>query len=569
MGFEEVYASLQRLFPQIDARALRAVSIEHCKDVDAAVVSVLEEIIPFFTEKSTPNSPLNQSVSVSESSEGNSSLRIEVLAQVQNDDSVVTGKPSEPLYDTYDGHHEGMENTAELTLSVETLDDRMKIKANVHSQGEPLVVIDEDRMETHQIEISAGPQTEGTVSADKYLESSNNISCGSIPQPTVGMSQDLDMGVNQKMDCIQEKEDNADRSAHDKSVRTSGSSVQLEETPDMHGSNLDESELSLSTDTATSGKNISNILGTEDESTLNATMSSQIRITDVIEEVIADARNNKKTLFLEMESVINLMKQVEVKEEAAKQAKTEAATGGMDLLNQVEELKRMLQHAKETNDMHAGEVYGEKAILATELRELQSRVRSLSDERDVSLAILDEMRQTLEVRLSTAMNEIKSAELKKLEKEEVARKSLAEQELIMEKVVEESKILRQQAEDNAKLEEFLLDRGRVVDTLQGEIAVICQDVKLLKERFDQHVPLGKSLFSSQTSFMLASLASSWKSLAPDQVETVAVGNGDQLEPENNRDHEFVPEEDEAAREGCKALLADDGWELFDSSEVNE
>lgn len=57
---------------QIDARALRAVSIEHCKDVDAAVVSVLEEIIPFFTEKSTPNSPLNQSVSASESSEGSS-----------------------------------------------------------------------------------------------------------------------------------------------------------------------------------------------------------------------------------------------------------------------------------------------------------------------------------------------------------------------------------------------------------------------------------------------------------------------------------------------------------------
>lgn len=104
---------------------------------------------------------------------------------------------------------------------------------------------------------------------------------------------------------------------------------------------------------------------------------------------------------------------------------------------------------------------------------------------------------------------------------------------------------------------------------RGEIAVICQDVKLLKERFDQHVPLGKSLFSSQTSFMLASLASSWKNLAPDQVETVAVGNGDQLEPENNRDYEYVPEEDEAAREDCKALLADDGWELFDSSEVNE
>lgn len=39
----------------------------------------------------------------------------------------------------------------------------------------------------------------------------------------------------------------------------------------------------------------------------------------------------------------------------------------------------------------AGEVYGEKAVLATEVGELQSRLRSLSDERDKSLAILDEV----------------------------------------------------------------------------------------------------------------------------------------------------------------------------------
>jgi hypothetical protein len=40
---------------------------------------------------------------------------------------------------------------------------------------------------------------------------------------------------------------------------------------------------------------------------------------------------------------------------------------------------------------HAGEIYGEKAILATELKELQSRLSSLSGERDESLAILDEV----------------------------------------------------------------------------------------------------------------------------------------------------------------------------------
>lgn len=40
---------------------------------------------------------------------------------------------------------------------------------------------------------------------------------------------------------------------------------------------------------------------------------------------------------------------------------------------------------------HAGEVYGEKAILVTEVKELENRLLSLSDERDKSLAILDEV----------------------------------------------------------------------------------------------------------------------------------------------------------------------------------
>ena len=55
----------------------------------------------------------------------------------------------------------------------------------------------------------------------------------------------------------------------------------------------------------------------------------------------------------------------------------------------------------------------------------------------------------------------------------------------MAKVVQESKILQKEAEENAKLWEFLMDRGCVVDTLQGEISVIRQDVRLLKEKFDK------------------------------------------------------------------------------------
>lgn len=65
------------------------------------------------------------------------------------------------------------------------------------------------------------------------------------------------------------------------------------------------------------------------------------------------------------------------------------------------------------------------------------------------------MRQSLELQLAAAEDEIRLAEEEKLEKERLAQKSLAEQELIMEKVVQESKMLKQQAEDNAKVSYYL------------------------------------------------------------------------------------------------------------------
>lgn len=59
----------------------------------------------------------------------------------------------------------------------------------------------------------------------------------------------------------------------------------------------------------------------------------------------------QKTLFSAMESVMTTMRQVELQEKAAEQAKEEAARGGLDVLVQVEELKKMLAHAREANDM--------------------------------------------------------------------------------------------------------------------------------------------------------------------------------------------------------------------------
>lgn len=62
-----------------------------------------------------------------------------------------------------------------------------------------------------------------------------------------------------------------------------------------------------------------------------------------------------------------------------------------------------------------------------------------------------QIHHTLEARLAAAEEVRKAAELEKLEKEESAKNALAEQEAIMKKVVQESKLLQQEAEENAKV----------------------------------------------------------------------------------------------------------------------
>lgn len=48
---------------------------------------------------------------------------------------------------------------------------------------------------------------------------------------------------------------------------------------------------------------------------------------------------------------MNMMREVELQEKAAQKAREEAASGGLEILARVEELKEMLHHAKEANGM--------------------------------------------------------------------------------------------------------------------------------------------------------------------------------------------------------------------------
>lgn len=232
---------------------------------------------------------------------------------------------NEPFYDTYDGHLEAEGNTADQALSEKILGNSLQRNIDVHSHGEAVQLINKDGVNALRIGVSGDPKTDETISDDKYPESSikiasDNISCAS------GTWQDEDIGINQNMNLFQESVDSghlgtefgtatnkesdqgkscgdgnnsvvgpASLTVHDPTRSPLESNSQLLVLHDMYGSDLEKLDASLPKNTASKMETASNIVGTEDESALNASISqsSQIHIIDVLEEIIADARNNK------------------------------------------------------------------------------------------------------------------------------------------------------------------------------------------------------------------------------------------------------------------------------------
>ncbi|XP_051143210.1 uncharacterized protein LOC127259710 [Andrographis paniculata] len=570
MGFNKVYRLLQEIFPEIDARLLRAVAIEHSKDADAAVEIVLSEIIPFFMERSTPSSPLIENMSIGETLQapiGGTNIVPTVDGQslnavgsmgIQDGCNVTVGDldsslsshdaddgNNEPLYDTYYSHC-GQGNTTDGD-NVHTLQTKEDLQTSdiflleklpeseklgtqqVYDAGISQNVNIKDTVEHGHLETEASTTTNKENENEKSLADGNTAVLG-VESLTVD----------------------------DQSMYPSECSIQLGVIREIQKSDLEGLDASLSNDTGLQMETGSSTVSSEDAN-LNDSMSqaSQMRIIEVLEQALEDAKAYKTTVSSAMQPVISLMKEVECKKQAAEQAMVEAAIGGNDILAKVEEVKQTIQHAKEANSMHAGEVYGEKSILASELRELQSRVLSLSDERDKSLSVLVEMHHALELQIAEAEDVIKSAEQMKVEKENAAMKALADEELIMGKVMHELEVLKQQVEENAKLQEFLVSRGRIVDMLQGEIGVVCQDVRLLKEKLDDHIHFSKSVSNSVSSGKLAySLSSLEVEAVSDSLEATATTT-------TTKAKERHPSDEQQSDDDGKAVL-EGGWDLCEN-----
>ncbi|KAG5405158.1 hypothetical protein IGI04_011277 [Brassica rapa subsp. trilocularis] len=521
MGSKIVFRSLTELFPQIDARILKAVAIEHPKDADLAAAVVISEIVPkFFPDDEHNKTP---------------ALKVEVGRDIPNGGSETGASSSGTIPLALDGTRSPV---TELLCTENRLTN-----GDLDIQSKSMIGSDESRVVSSPL---AGIKLtsdcwEGIdfhFTGNQAESSTSAVSKRAVHKPAADNSEST-LNSSERSDDVREA--------------ASGSLTGENSDAELSGSVLVE-ETSKGSLEVENGD--SELAGAFRSSVSRSTQGCKI---DHLEQIIEDAKSNKKTLFIVMESIMNLMREVELQEKEAEKVKEDATRGGFDTLKKVEDLKKILAHAKEGNDMDAGEVYGERSVLATEVNELENRLLSLSEERDKSLSVLDEMRGVLEMRLAAAL-EIKNAAEKEIqEKEGCARKALAEQEAIMDKVVQESKLLQKEAEENSKLREFLMDRGRIVDSLQGEIYVICKDIRLLKEKFDNGVPLSQSITSSQTSCKLASSVSSMKSLLLEKPLDLSY-EAPEASGNNNKSAEASVNE---GKEDERKELLEDGWDIFD------
>ncbi|KAL8143149.1 hypothetical protein V2J09_016181 [Rumex salicifolius] len=602
MGRKIKKAQTFELFPQVDARLLKAAAIEHSKDPDGAVDFILTEVVPYKMEKTDATSAVNRTLGSSVkcerqfSSASSSSTKHDSTAACEDavgsevmkaphyiDPPCLKERIQDPLgstfYDAKDFNDQlsGYAGSEELTLS------KTWEKPHQNTSVFPIMGEFDDG------DCSREPKN-NSFGKTSELQKYRDLDLSTLSLPALSTSAILKDGVSDI--SLNKSSDNAGIDcepllvgstiiAHTESQKKKPSF----ESGLFYGPNHVEMVLLAAKDHTLESLNCSNqskvgnvksdpkleisesciqeisfrediqLLGnanTEESSGLNSivTQPGQVCNTDALEKIIEESKGHQKRLLSETISVLDLMKEVDYKENAAEQAKKEAGERGMEICARVDELKSMLNRAKEANDMHSGEVYGERAILATEMKELQSRLLAMSDLKENSVSILGMMRQTLEAQLAAAEIERIAAEQEAHGREESDRNALAELELIMEGVVQESKTLQQEAEENAKLREFLMDRGRVVDMLQGEISVICQDVKLLEEKLNGRLPLSQSFASSGSS---QKSSESEKLLKHDMSSTLSA-EPILLLPSAEQTTAFAQNE-----------LLDEGWELFEDA----
>lgn len=227
------------------------------------------------------------------------------------------------------------------------------------------------------------------------------------------------------------------------------------------------------------------------QKTMRESSRHSINIED-LDKRVDKAKCCKENMRKEIEDIHLLRLKAEHEEAAAQHAKIEAANGGLEIFLKVEEIRQQLSRERAEIEMRAAEIYGEKSVLAMEARELKSRLLETEAEQTKALTLINEIRSTLLARLETAAQERHAAMEETKRKVKNAQELLAIEQASTQKVAYDSRALEVEVEMCKRLRDLLIERGNIIDSLQGEMAVLSEDVVTFKKQVDEGIPLSSS-----------------------------------------------------------------------------
>lgn len=360
MGFNSVYRVLQDVFPQVDARMLRAVAIEHPKDADAAVEVVLVEVIPYLSGGSAVSGSFDDTVEDASDPAPKVDISLtDQMVETPNGSSSCDANGDGDKVSKYTGKDELVSLGKQEEINANIVHDAIycdTLISKVHKDTTDNGVDDQVRMKNEGGEFMSVMQDLSSVRVG--LDQGSHVSS---PVSNPGCTNEI-MSSN----LLVGRENLDGHSSCDCNIVNYGESLHAQ--PPLDDNQLDKEKsvvlvaslpvqeckpdtpegcLQLAAEQAVNSDweklepdgttNVASkenmdtrdMVQFEDENPSNTivTRSGQICRIDLLEDIIEDAKSNKKTLFLAMESVISLMREVELQEKAAEQAREEAIRG--------------------------------------------------------------------------------------------------------------------------------------------------------------------------------------------------------------------------------------------------
>eukprot|EP00850_Spirogloea_muscicola_P023818 SM000391S15183 [mRNA] locus=s391:52646:56666:+ [translate_table: standard] len=199
-------------------------------------------------------------------------------------------------------------------------------------------------------------------------------------------------------------------------------------------------------------------------------------------DLIEETTSMKNDLRVHMLATQDLCSAAQASEEAARIAHDEADKAGSTIRAQADEMLEVFPSASKELDTLTAHVAGEHAVLEAAASGLRARVGDIQRQGDATLQYLMEVKAGLTERVEDAARRQLEAQELQARREEDAHKQLAAVRMDMREVNEKLRLLKEQAQSNAEIREFLAKQSTAVDLLQREMTTVLEDACQLNEQ---------------------------------------------------------------------------------------